>query len=278
VFRRLSPSQVSRLLSPEVNQIAEGLFADLLPGKLLWLPQGLSSKLPSQVVDELKGLRRRMLVDLTKDMQKHIKEVLDLKALVVGEMVRDKEMIVGLFQRCGKAEFSFLVNSGLWFGFLLGVIQMFVWLLYDKPWTLPAGGAVVGYLTNWLALKLIFEPVDPVRVGPFNIQGLFLKRQNEVAADFAEFFATNVLTSRKMWGAILSGPKASTFALLLSKHLRRFLSRASAAVGANLDPLLVKGLAERAAEKMPEHVHVLHDYTDKTLRLQETMRIQMQKV
>lgn len=57
---------------------------------------------------------------------------------------------------------------------------MFVWLLYDKPWTLPAGGAVVGYITNWLAIKLIFEPVDPVRIGPFVLQGLFLKRQDEV--------------------------------------------------------------------------------------------------
>lgn len=57
---------------------------------------------------------------------------------------------------------------------------MFVWLLYDKPWTLPAGGAVVGYITNWLAIKLIFEPVDPVKIGPFVLQGLFLKRQDEV--------------------------------------------------------------------------------------------------
>lgn len=57
---------------------------------------------------------------------------------------------------------------------------MFIWLVYDKPWILPAGGAVVGYLTNWLAIKLIFEPVDPVKVGPFVLQGLFLKRQNEV--------------------------------------------------------------------------------------------------
>lgn len=71
-------------------------------------------------------------------------------------------------------------NSGFFFGFLLGVVQMFVWLLYDKPWTLPAGGAVVGYITNWLAIKLIFEPVDPVKLGPFVLQGLFLKRQDEV--------------------------------------------------------------------------------------------------
>lgn len=57
---------------------------------------------------------------------------------------------------------------------------MLGWLIYDRPWTLPAGGAIVGYATNWIALKLIFEPVDPVHIGPFAVQGLFLKRQNEV--------------------------------------------------------------------------------------------------
>lgn len=30
--------------------------------------------------------------------------------------------------------------------------------------------------------------------------------------------------------------------------------------------------------KLGDHVHVLHDYTDKTLALRETMTVQMQKV
>lgn len=74
---------------------------------------------------------------------------------------------------------------------------MFVWLLYDKPWTLPAGGAVVGYITNWLAIKLIFEPVDPIRMGPFVLQGLFLKRQDEVRAWRSKLLCERVLLVRK---------------------------------------------------------------------------------
>ena len=41
---------------------------------------------------------------------------------------------------------------------------MLLWLFYELPWTLAAGGAVVGYLTNLIALKLIFEPVEPLHV------------------------------------------------------------------------------------------------------------------
>lgn len=42
---------------------------------------------------------------------------------------------------------------------------MLIWLFYERVWTLALGGAAVGYLTNWLALKLIFEPIEPTRWG-----------------------------------------------------------------------------------------------------------------
>lgn len=70
-------------------------------------------------MDELKGLRRNMLVGITKDMQKQVTQVLDLKEMVVGEMLRDRSLMVSLFQRCGKAEFKFLVNR-----YLRGTLQV----------------------------------------------------------------------------------------------------------------------------------------------------------
>ena len=94
-------------------------------------------------------------------MQQHIDELLDLKDVVVTGMIKEKQLLVDLFQRCGKAELAFLVNSGFGFGCLLGVFQMLLWIFFELPWTLAAGGAVVGYLTNLIALKLIFEPVEP---------------------------------------------------------------------------------------------------------------------
>ncbi|CAM9585691.1 unnamed protein product [Scytosiphon promiscuus] len=278
IFGRLSPGKIARLLGPEIDTIVQDVYGELAPKPLAWLPGSFGAGLVPQAVDELKGLRRSMLVGITKDMQKQVTQVLDLKQMVVGEMLRDRSLMVSLFQRCGKAEFKFLVNSGFGFGFLLGVVQMFVWLVYDKPWTLPAGGAVVGYITNWLAIKLIFEPVNPVKLGPFVLQGLFLKRQDEVAVDFAEFFSSKVLTSNKLWKAMIDGSRAEAFQELVAARVEPFVSRASAVAGANLDGLAVKGLALRAASKLGDHVHVLHDYTDKTLALRETMTVQMQKM
>lgn len=80
------------------------------------------------------------------------------------------------------------------------------------PWTLAAGGAVVGYLTNLIALKLIFEPVEPRRVGPFVLQGMFLKRQVEVSEEFAECMTERLLSSQTLWDNILTGSGSARFA------------------------------------------------------------------
>jgi hypothetical protein len=68
-----------------------------------------------------------------------------------------------------KNELDFLVNSGMGFGFLLGILQMVQHMLYPKNWMLPVGGAIVGGLTNLIALKFIFWPVNPVFIGPFKM-------------------------------------------------------------------------------------------------------------
>ena len=47
--------------------------------------------------------------------------------------------------------------------------------------TLPAIGGLIGWMTNWLAVKMIFRPVKPRRILFFRIQGLVPRRQQELA-------------------------------------------------------------------------------------------------
>lgn len=46
----------------------------------------------------------------------------------------------------------------------------------------PLLGAVIGYVTNRIAVKMIFRPVRPVNVLGFKVQGLMPRRQQELAA------------------------------------------------------------------------------------------------
>ncbi|MCA8949871.1 MAG: DUF445 family protein [Planctomycetes bacterium] len=47
--------------------------------------------------------------------------------------------------------------------------------------TIPAIGALIGLSTNWLAVKMIFRPVKPVRLVFFRLQGLVPRRQRDLA-------------------------------------------------------------------------------------------------
>jgi uncharacterized membrane protein YheB (UPF0754 family) len=280
---------VARLLAPRLPLLQLELAADA--GVPLWASGLAAAKcatgaVPGEVMAAYSDLSLRYLSGLVEALQAQVHRVVDLKELVVKAMVQDKGLIVALFQRCGEKELSFLVDSGLWFGFLLGLIQMVVWCFYDSPWTLTAGGALVGYATNWLALKCIFEPVEPTRVGPFVIQGLFLQRQKEVSSEFADFFVDRVLTSQRMFANLLTGLKAPDFVQLLKEHTCASFVPATAAaqglsslqLGEGAAPALAAchAACDRIATRLPEHLEALHPYVDSTLRLRETIKARLE--
>lgn len=228
VFARLDPRRVATLLSGEVPAMARGIARDLAPGWAVDLGERALPGAPGPLRGALEGAVHRYLSGFVVVLQEQVHRIVDLKELVVTEMCEDKRTIVELFQRCGREELKFLTNSGLVFGFLLGLVQMVVWLFYDNPWTLTIGGTIVGYLTNWLALKCIFEPVEPVYLfGRFKIQGLFLQRQLEVSGEFSDHLASKVLTSEKIWDNMLTGRKGPEFEAALEVGRRGDGERAS---------------------------------------------------
>ena len=72
-------------------------------------------------------------------------------------------------------------------------VDAFLWVAFPSWWLLPLAGFFVGYITNFLALKLIFEPRQPINILGFEYQGLFIKRQMEFALSFAEVVSEKVL-------------------------------------------------------------------------------------
>jgi uncharacterized membrane protein YheB (UPF0754 family) len=81
---------------------------------------------------------------------------------------------------------------------------------------LLAGGH--GYLTNWLAVKLLLKPVRPVNILGFKLQGLLPRRQAELADRISEAIAREFLTEKDI-AAFLSGidPRAALHRIFLEK-------------------------------------------------------------
>eukprot|EP00532_Pseudo-nitzschia_australis_P002958 CAMPEP_0168203288 /NCGR_PEP_ID=MMETSP0139_2-20121125/24765_1 /TAXON_ID=44445 /ORGANISM="Pseudo-nitzschia australis, Strain 10249 10 AB" /LENGTH=645 /DNA_ID=CAMNT_0008129111 /DNA_START=319 /DNA_END=2256 /DNA_ORIENTATION=- len=291
-FARLNPRIVAKHLAGAVPQLGEAIIQDVgaatavaattaaTPFPLaLWRSVFCTGQRWYSGV--LNFCNVQILKGVTKDLIRNSERIFSLENCVVDQMLLDRAKLGQLFQKVGKVELEFLTNSGLWFGFLLGLIQMAVALVWENPWALSIGGTIVGLATNWLALKWIFEPVYPTKIGPFVVQGMFLKRQKEVAAEFSKFFADKIVTSEQIWNSILTDPTTTpALSRVLGKHVKRLLSIAS------LGGIFSKGLASpetvgkvtgSAIANLPRHLSSgLHKYVDGALGLETTLRTQME--
>jgi len=153
IIQRLDPDTVATILQPEVSDIIQPFIDELLRDK----PQFIS-KFAIDYTSNTDGyiqstLSHEFLKELTVDVQSNIGSICNLRNCVVNKMMTDRSLLGKLFQISGKDELDFLVDSGLLFGFVLGMIQLAVSLYWDNPWTLSVGGLIVGLATNWLALE-----------------------------------------------------------------------------------------------------------------------------
>lgn len=278
MIQRVSPSKVAEILLPQADlilkPIVKDLSADLLPP---WAQSAALASVDNTPVQYKERICYRFLENLTKGVQGNVDRVLSLRNCVVEQMMADRSLLGKLFQISGKKELQFLTDSGLLFGFLLGILQLIVALYWDNPWTMSVGGLVVGLATNWLALKWIFEPVKPTRVGPFVLQGLFLRRQAEVSADFSKFFATKVLLSQQLWKSILTDPTTSPrFAALFAKTLADVAKEESRGlVDLERDPKPLYAACRKATSTLSAYLYDLHGYIDGALDIERTLRTRM---
>ena len=58
---------------------------------------------------------------------------------------------------------------------------------------LPLLGGVIGYVTNRIAVKMVFRPIRPVSVLGFQVQGLVGRRQPELAASIGRVVGQNLV-------------------------------------------------------------------------------------
>jgi hypothetical protein len=86
---------------------------------------------------------------------------------------------------------------------------------------------IVGWVTNLLGMQVIFEPVEPRRLGPVTLHGLFLRRQNEVADVYSRIIADDIVTIGNIGDQLLHGPSADRTRQMLETALRPAVDRAA---------------------------------------------------
>mmetsp|Transcript_8509 Transcript_8509/g.17719 ORF Transcript_8509/g.17719 Transcript_8509/m.17719 type:complete len:415 (-) Transcript_8509:110-1354(-) len=286
IFDRLRPEKFGEVMEDALllmlDTIVNEVAMDFMPG--VW------SQLPKEVKDEIIVVMdiesESFLSSFMEDIKAHIDDILDIKQMTVSACVREKRLVNKIFQECGEKEFTFIRRSGFYFGFLFGLIQMGVFFVYDASWVLPFFGFLVGWATNWLALKVIFRPLEPHKFGPITIHGIFLKRQNEVSETFARVNCVEILHTKAIWETILNGPLSSNFYAMLRAHSIVFTEKlvggmkpfAVTAMGSHRFAEMKEEIAKKIAANLPSIMPYSYQYTTEALDMENTIREKMQQL
>jgi uncharacterized membrane protein YheB (UPF0754 family) len=145
---------------------------------------------------------------------------------------------------------------------------------------MPIMGVVVGYYTNWIALQMIFKPLEPKKYFFFfTYQGLFLKRQEAVSKEFANIVAHNVLNTENLIRLIFTGKGGDLIIKLVIERAYK-LTHEKIMEKAPLMPVLlgsekVRHIKETIAEKLiwilPDVANRIQKYINDKLQIEKTI-------
>lgn len=283
IFSRLDPQKFSETMEDAVLLMMDNVINEVAQQ---YMPQTWA-KLPKEVRDEIivaaDNESGKFMLAFMTDMQAHVEDVVDIKQMSVDACVKNKHLIVKIFQECGDKEFVFIRRSGFYFGFLFGIIQMCIWFVYPADWILPVAGFLVGWVTNWMALKVIFQPLEPRNVCGYTLHGIFLKRQAEVSKIFARVVCVEILHIKAIWESIFSGRLSKNFFAMLRAHTLVFVDNllvevqplAIAAMGSEKYLQMKEDIAQKVLDKIPSVIDVSYEYTQEALDMENTISTKM---
>lgn len=164
--------------------------------------------------------------NITDQIAENIDEVLDAKEMITDHIDRNPETGNRMFLEVGDRELDFVINSGFYIGTFLGTFSIPLFLYIDRWWVLPVAGVAVGYMTNWIALHLIFYPIEEQKVGPFTLQGVFTKRQQSAGKTYAKLVAEEVVTVSNLAHNLLHGNQSDRTRKMIRDAIRPEVDRA----------------------------------------------------
>lgn len=80
-------------------------------------------------------------------------------------------------------------------------------------------GGLIGYVTNKVAIKMLFRPVNPINFGLFTLQGVFPKRKDQMAISLANTIEQELLSKEVLADKILSPENTEKWKVLIKNTL-----------------------------------------------------------
>lgn len=285
IFGRLDAERVAKEIEKplldNIESITRQVALQFQPG--LW--ESIPESVRKLVIGRVQQQAPQMIENIMESIKKDIDNVFDLKDMVVTNLVRDKVLLNRIFAEAGVKEFAFIRYSGIYFGFAIGLIQMVAFAVFRAPIIMPLAGLVTGWFTDWLALKMIFNPKHPTRyLGMFTWQGLFLKRRKEVAAAYGALIAKEIITPHNVIQSVLRGPLSDKLFAMVQHEVQHMLDQQTSiarpliffAVGSTRYQAMKRAVSAQVMAALPATMLYLEDYAEDAMDIRNTLVTKMQ--
>lgn len=308
IIDRIHPDDFFTSLEGVISQTSAAVLGRLAnrhyPNVWARLPDSVKRELQTKVVEE----SQKMFKPVIKDLKGNINQIVDIKQMAIDVLVENKPLLVEMFQKIGEREFVFIQHVSAVMGFILGIIQMFLWLAISGDeeqchteahkqdfhcWAsfvvLPVSGLIIGYFTNWLGINMIFRPVEPHIIcgGYVNIQGVFLKRQQQVSQELTTMICKHLVHARKMLEYIVRRPEVVQKMLeIYQKHMEdsiiQVMGRAKTIIPMFLGQGAVENIraevVQETLDELPKHSQEIEEYMDRAFGLRDTLAYRLSRL
>ncbi len=243
----MDPKDMAHIIGQQVGHELEYLIDEVMMERnaILWenMPYAIKRRIYAQANKQLPGVLEDLVVDLTLNVE----SLVDMREMVVSQMENDRHLMVRMFLKVGQKEINFIWHISALIGIVFGIFQMIVWFVIPWHWTVPFWASVWGFLTNWIAIWMVFNPLEahyvrypqffertknrkfpwikPVipRIGAYNIQGAFMKRQDEVSDVFAKVVTEELITLKTIMSEMMYGGKKEKTRRIVKRHINEIM-------------------------------------------------------
>lgn len=246
-LQAMDPDDMARIIGEQVGFELEHLIDEVMLERnaVLWenLPFSIKRRIYAQANKQMPAVLRDLVTELTLNVE----SLVDMREMVVRQMEGDRHLMVRMFLKVGQKEINFIWHISALIGVFFGIFQMIVWFVVPWHWTVPFWAAIWGFLTNWIAIWMVFNPLYPhpvkypqffkrtdnrkfpwirpviPRISTYNIQGAFMKRQEEVSAVFASVVTEDLITLKSIMSEMMYGGKKEKTRRIVKRHINEIM-------------------------------------------------------
>ncbi|HHT9125147.1 MAG TPA: DUF445 domain-containing protein [Candidatus Brocadiia bacterium] len=123
-----------------------------------------------------------------------------------------------------------------------------------KLFSLPIIGAIIGWMANRIALRMLFRPRNPIKIFGFKIQGVFPKRRTELAHAIGHTVQKEFEFHNDIKEILTDGKHLESFKAAIKDAVDNFIERRLTFTSPLLTSFLPYGAIVKFKEKITDEI------------------------